>query len=120
MIFNDSDGIYTYTYEAEKKDDCIVCSNVSKTIKFNRNDKLEQLIQFFINDYHMRSPGIVTTTPEGKTKTLYMQTISSIEEMTRPNLKKTLEELGLCDGQSLIVADITTVNSVTFILKYLE
>jgi ubiquitin-activating enzyme E1 C len=120
MIFNDSDGIYTYTYEAEKKEDCIVCSNLSKTIKFKRNAKLEELIQFLINEYQMKSPGIVTTTPEGKTKTLYMQTVSSIEEMTRPNLKKTLEELGLCDGQSLIVADITTVNSLTFILKYLE
>jgi len=120
MIFNDSDGIYTYTYEAEKKDDCIVCSNVPQTIKFQKTVKLQDLINFLIHDYHMRSPGIVTTTAEGKTKTLYMQTVSSIEEMTRPNLKKTLEELELCDGQQLIVADITTVNSLTFILKYIE
>ncbi|CAG2169360.1 unnamed protein product [Oppiella nova] len=118
MIFNDSDGIYTYTYEAEKKEDCIVCSNVPKAIRFKPNDKLEDVIEALINDFHMREPGIVITTPEGKTRTLYMKSVAAIEQMTRPNLKKTLEELSLIDGQQLIVADVTTVNSLTFILKY--
>lgn len=31
MIFSDTDGIYTYTYEAEKKPDCIACSQVSQS-----------------------------------------------------------------------------------------
>ena len=76
------------------------------------------LAKKLINEYKMRSPGVVTTTAEGRTRTLYMQNVSSIEEVTRPNLKKTLEELELCDGQQLVVADVTTVNSLTFILKY--
>lgn len=37
----------------------------------------------------MKSPGI-TTTQNGKNKTLYMQTVKSIEEKTKENLKKTL------------------------------
>ena len=37
----------------------------------------------------MKSPGI-TTMIKGKNKTLYMQTVKSIEEKTRENLKKTL------------------------------
>ncbi|CAG2109271.1 unnamed protein product [Medioppia subpectinata] len=118
MIFNDSEGIYTYTYEAEKKDDCIVCSNVPKVIKFKAEDKLEDVMEYLMNEYQMRAPGIVTTTAEGKTKSLYMKNVASIEQMTRPNLKKTLQELNLVDGQHLIVADVTTVNSLTFILKF--
>ena len=38
----------------------------------------------------MKSPG-VTTSVNGKNKTLYMQTVKSIEERTRANLKKTLK-----------------------------
>lgn len=38
----------------------------------------------------MKSPGI-TTTLNGKQKTLYMPSVPSIEEATRPNLKKTLK-----------------------------
>ena len=118
MIFNDSEGIYTYTYEAEKKDDCIVCSNTTKTIRFQPNDKLEDVFELLLNEYQMKGPGIVTVTPEGKTRTLYMKSVASIEEMTRPNLKKTLKDLDLVDGQQLIVADVTTVNSLTFVLKF--
>lgn len=38
----------------------------------------------------MKSPGL-TTSIDGKNKTLYMQSIQSIEAATRPNLKKTLK-----------------------------
>jgi len=37
----------------------------------------------------MKSPGL-TANVDGKNKTLYMQTIKSIEERTKENLKKTL------------------------------
>jgi len=38
----------------------------------------------------MKGPGVTTTDDHGKNKTLYLPNISSIEERTRPNLKKTL------------------------------
>ena len=41
----------------------------------------------------------------GKNKTLYIQTVTSIEEKTRANLKLTLTELGLEDGFEVVVAD---------------
>lgn len=42
-----------------------------------------------LNFSQMKSPGI-TTTVNGRNKTLYMQTVQSIEERTKGNLKKTL------------------------------
>lgn len=42
----------------------------------------------------MKSPA-VTTMIDGKNKTLYMPSIASIEEATRPNLKKTLKGMKL-------------------------
>ena len=64
----------------------------------------------------MKAPGL-TTVVEGHSKTLYMQNVKSIEERTKPNLKKTLKELGLVDGQELVVADVTTPSSLVFLLQ---
>ena len=59
----------------------------------------------------------MTTSVGGKNKTLYIQTVSSIEERTRPNLKLSLVDLGLQDGSELVVADSTSPASVVFVLK---
>lgn len=55
---------------------------------------------------------------DGKNKTLYISTVKSIEERTRPNLKLTLQELNVQNGQELTVADQTNPNSVTIRIKY--
>ena len=72
------------------------------------------MIDFLVQQasFQMKSPGLTTVTPEGKNKTLYMATVSSIEAMTRPNLKLTLTELGLETGSELVVADATSPNPV--------
>lgn len=123
MVFNDIDGIYTYTYEAEKKDDCLACSQVPQTLEVENPTKykLKDLISLLSESasYQMKSPGL-TTTLGGKNKTLYMSTIASIEERTRENLNKTLIELGLTDGSEIMVADLTSPNTLVFRLKYLK
>lgn len=60
----------------------------------------------------------ITTTVNGKNKTLYMSTVKSIEEKTRANLTMSLGELGLSDGHEILVADETTPLTVSVILKY--
>ena len=49
-----------------------------------------------------------------------MPNVSSIEAATRPNLKKTLRELGLRSGSELVVADSSTPIAVIFKLTLLE
>lgn len=49
-----------------------------------------------------------------------MSSIKSIEERTRDNLKKKVTELGLYNGADILVADVTTPNTVTIKLKFLE
>lgn len=68
-------------------------------------------------DFQMKSPGL-TTTINGKNRTLYIQTVSSIEQKTRENLSKSLIELGLKDGSEVNVADITTPNTIVLKLKF--
>jgi NEDD8-activating enzyme E1 len=121
MVFNDLDGIYTYTYEAEKKSDCLACSQVPRVVNIiNPNTMtLQDLIQLLCEsaEFQMKSPGL-TTFIDGKNKTLYMSAVKSIEERTRSNLTLSLAELGLRDGQELMVADQTTPSTVLLKLKY--
>uniref|UniRef100_A0A3P8WRE5 NEDD8-activating enzyme E1 catalytic subunit n=1 Tax=Cynoglossus semilaevis TaxID=244447 RepID=A0A3P8WRE5_CYNSE len=118
MVFNDVDGLYTYTFEAERKENCSACSLVPQDLQFPPSAKLQEVLKYLTeNTSQMKSPAI-TTTLEGKNKTLYIQSVKSIEERTRPNLCKTLKELGLADGQELAVADVTTPQTVLFKLNF--
>ncbi|XP_020281458.1 NEDD8-activating enzyme E1 catalytic subunit isoform X2 [Pseudomyrmex gracilis] len=120
MVLNNLDGVYTYTYEAEKKDDCLACSQVPREIEIkDLKCKLQDLLDLLSErpDLQMKSPG-VTATIGGKNRTLYMQMVSSIEEKTRENLSKTLIELGLTNGSEINVADVTTPNTITLKLRF--
>ncbi|KAG8321731.1 NEDD8-activating protein uba3 [Homalodisca vitripennis] len=120
MVFNDVDGIYTYTYGAEKKEDCLACSQVPKCLEVSSGEiKLQELIDHLCEDakYQMRSPGI-TAIINGKNRTLYLPHVASIEERTRENLKKSLVELGLKSGSEIMVADQTTPSTIVFNLKF--
>jgi len=118
MNFNDTEGIYTYTFEAEKKDDCAACSQVPQPLPFPEDAQLDDVLTFLKENamFQLKSPGI-TTMLNGKNKTLYMSTVKSIEEATKPNLKKTLAELGLEDGQEIYVADPTSPSALIFRLQ---
>lgn len=119
MVFNDADGIYTFAYEAEKKEDCLACSQNVKDINISGDAKLQEFIDMLVQDpsYQMKNPG-ATTNINGKNKTLYMSMPISIEEATRPNLKKSFRELGLETGYEVVVADATTPIPLTFRLNF--
>lgn len=63
LLFNDVDGIYTYIFEAEKKEDCLNCSNVPRIVEFEDADSvtLEKLIEQLCNsnEFQMKSPGTI-------------------------------------------------------------
>jgi ubiquitin-activating enzyme E1 C len=65
----------------------------------------------------LRNPGL-TTVVDGKNRSLYMPSIPSLEEATKPNLKKKLPELGLQDGHQIVIGDVTSPKPIIAILKY--
>ncbi|KAG8002510.1 NEDD8-activating enzyme E1 catalytic subunit [Nibea albiflora] len=101
------------------QENCSACSQVPQDLQFPPSAKLQEILEYLTENasLQMKSPAI-TTTLEGKNKTLYLQSVKSIEERTRPNLCKTLKELGLSDGQELAVADVTTPQTVLFKLNF--
>lgn len=121
MVFNDVAGIYTYTYEAERKSHCLACgpANQPKYLDIDSLDlKLQDLIELLCNhpSYQMKAPGL-TMIADGQNRTLYMATVRSIEEATRDNLKKTLRDLGVTNETIVNVADITTPSTLEITLR---
>ncbi|XP_038067977.1 NEDD8-activating enzyme E1 catalytic subunit-like [Patiria miniata] len=119
MVFNDTDGLYTYTFEAEKKEDCVACSQVPQVLTLPEDATLQNLIDHLTESasLQMKAPGI-TTIVNGKNKTLYMQNPEAIRVRTKENLPKKLTELGLAEKQELVVADITAPNALIFSLSF--
>uniref|UniRef100_T2M8Z7 NEDD8-activating enzyme E1 catalytic subunit n=1 Tax=Hydra vulgaris TaxID=6087 RepID=T2M8Z7_HYDVU len=107
--FNDGQGVYTYTFEAEKKDDCSACSHKPIPLSVDINTNLQNMITLLKQHprFQLLSPSI-TSWVEGKNKTLYISNIESLEQATRQNLSKTLLELGITYGSELQVTDITS------------
>jgi len=122
LNFNDLDGIYTYTYEAEKSENCLACSNTPQSLPVEdpNTTTLEDVIKLLCDSprFQLKSPALTTVMKDGKRRTLYMSTVKSIEEATRKNLTQSLGELGLQDGQQLTVTDVTSPSALTLQLKY--
>lgn len=121
LLFNDVDGIFTYVFEAEKKENCITCSNVPRPVEFADAGSvtLQDLIDYLCNSpaFQLKEPGI-TANINGQHKTLFMSSVKSIAERTRSNLKMSLAELKIENGQELSVADQTNPSTISIKIKY--
>ncbi|EXJ57115.1 ubiquitin-activating enzyme E1 C [Cladophialophora yegresii CBS 114405] len=103
-------GLYTYTFAAEKKDDCPVCGNLAQTITIDPEWTLEEFLASLAEraEAQLKKPSIRT-----EAKTLYVQAPKSLEEQTRPNLQKKMGEL-VSDGEEVGVSDAALTISFKF------
>jgi ubiquitin-activating enzyme E1 C len=109
MMYSGNEGIYTYTFKHEKKDDCPVCGNVARNLDVDPNWTLQELIESMAvrPDAQLKKPSI-----RSEAKTLFMQSPESLMLKTRLNLKKKIGEL-LENGEEIAVSD-PSLGSVTF------
>lgn len=94
-------GLYTYTFTAEKKEDCPVCGNLAQNMEIDSDVTLEEFITSLAEraEAQLKKPTIRT----GE-KSLYYQAPKALEEQTRPNLSKKMKEL-VSDGEEIAVSD---------------
>lgn len=109
MMYSGNDSIYTYTFKHEQKPDCPVCGNIARDIDVDGEGTLQDFI-----DSLAILPGAQLKKPSVRTedKTLYMQSLASLEKATRHNLEKKLKDL-VSDGQEVGVSD-PTFASISF------
>lgn len=101
MQYTGDAGVYTFTFEHEKKDDCPVCGNLPMELNVDPEQTLEELIESFAArpESQLKKPSLST-----EEKSLYLAAPASLEEQTRPNLKRKLKDL-LSDGDQIAVSD---------------
>ena len=101
MMYAGEEGVYTYTFEAEKKADCPVCGNLARKMDVDPNMTLGDFIESLGEkaESQLKTPSMRT-----EEKTLYQRFPPQLEERTRPNLSLKLKEL-IEDGQEIAVSD---------------
>lgn len=114
-MYSGNDAIYTYTFKHEKKDDCPVCGRNARPLPVDPDATLQSLVDSLAvrPEAQLKKPSI-----RAEGKTLYMQFPEGLEEQTRPNLAKSLVELGLEDGQQVVVTDPAFPLEFNFFLKF--
>ncbi|GJN77760.1 hypothetical protein PLIIFM63780_001253 [Purpureocillium lilacinum] len=115
MMYSGNDSIYTYTFKHEKKDDCPVCGRQARPLDVDPGSTLQDLLDSLAlrPEAQLKKPSI-----RAESKTLYMRFPPSLEEQTRANLDKTITELGLEDGQQVVVTDPAFPLEFNFFLKF--
>ncbi|KAG0035451.1 hypothetical protein BGZ81_007997 [Podila clonocystis] len=103
MMYSGNDGVYTYTFQHQKKDDCPVCGQSTTKLEFRGDKTLDELM-----DYLKEKPDAQLKKPSFSLggKPLYMQAPKQLEEALRPNLSKPLAEL-FSSGDEISVTDST-------------
>lgn len=115
MNFNDVDGVYSFAFAAERKEDCLACGNQIKTVNMKEADLLQTLVDHLklSGEYQMRNPAL-TTVVDGANKTLYIN-LASCMEAVKKNLKLSFRDLGFVNGQLINVTDDTSPLSLIHI-----
>ncbi|KFG87491.1 hypothetical protein MANI_025424 [Metarhizium anisopliae] len=117
MMYSGNDSIYTYTFKHEKKDDCPVCGRKARPLEVDPKVTLRELVDSFATrpEAQLKKPSI-----RAEGRTLYMQFPPGLEKQTRPNLDKTIMDLGLIDGQQVVVTDPAFPLEFNFFFKFKE
>ncbi|KAI9197371.1 uncharacterized protein BJ171DRAFT_520094 [Polychytrium aggregatum] len=102
MLYVGDQGIYTYTFELQRKEECPVCG--SATMVIHDQDRTATLQEFIdslteISSVQLKKPSLRTSS-----KSLFMQSPPALREATLGNLDKILAEL-LLDGDVIYVTD---------------
>ncbi|KAG0643615.1 hypothetical protein HOY80DRAFT_344353 [Tuber brumale] len=90
MMYIGNEGVYTHTFEHEKKDDCPVCGNLATDFTVDPEWTLEEFIDKLKEqpEVQIKKPTLVT-----ERRKLYYQGPPQLNEQTRPNLEKKMKDL---------------------------
>ncbi|KAI6045688.1 hypothetical protein EDC04DRAFT_2634442 [Pisolithus marmoratus] len=109
-----TDGIYSYTFEHEKRKDCPVCGGESLEISISHEATVEQLIEMLTErqTIQIKKPSLATST-----KHIYLQGPPQLEQATRPNLEKKICEV-VEEGEPVVVTASTLPFDLSLVIKY--
>jgi len=109
-----TDGVYSYTFEHEKRKDCPVCGGEAVDMTLKPDTTVEQLVDILVEkqDIQIKKPSLSTGT-----KHIYFQAPPQLEQATRPNLEKKVSEL-VPHGGDVTVTATTLPFNLTLRINY--
>ena len=128
-----TDGVYSSTFEHEKRADCPVCGGESLDITISKEWTVERLIEMLVEKQDMYVLGqhhsrrrltdvirsqIKRPSLSSGLKHIYLQAPPQLEEATRPNLEKKVSEL-VEDGGDISVTAASLPFSLSLRIKYI-
>ncbi|KAK9469505.1 hypothetical protein V1512DRAFT_284566 [Lipomyces arxii] len=114
MMYSGNDSVYTYTFDPEKKEECPVCGNLAT----DYTTDVSWTVQDFMNaltesvQFRIKSPSLRTAE-----KIIYLQAPPQLEEATRPNLVKPLQDF-VSEGEEVSITDPSLPFSVKLRIHY--
>lgn len=114
MMYTGNDSVYTYTFEHEKRPDCPVCGGEARTMEFARDETVQTLIDRLgeMPDLQLKKPSLSLGG-----KPLYYQAPPQLEQATRANLEKKVEEV--CqEGDEITVTDARLPFTLGIVVKF--
>ncbi|KAF8509581.1 hypothetical protein JB92DRAFT_2945814 [Gautieria morchelliformis] len=120
FMFIGTDGVYSYTFQHEKRADCPVCGQETHDMDISKEWTLERLIETLVErqDFQIKKPSLSTPSPIPPAKQqLYWQAPAQLEQETRPNLEKKVVDL-VPDGGEITVTSASLPFSLSLRVKY--
>lgn len=101
MMYAGEEGVYTYTFEAEKKSDCPACGSLPRKMDVDPEITWGEFIDSLGEraEAQLKKPSMRTSA-----KTIYQRFPPQLEEQTRHNLSLKVREL-IEDGEEIAVTD---------------
>jgi len=90
MMYMGNNGLYTYTFEYQKKIDCAACGSQPITISVEPQKKLQEFLDILADNPATR---FKKASIRCSGKNIFMQGPPQLLELTKPNLEKPLNEL---------------------------
>ncbi|KAG7447946.1 uncharacterized protein BT62DRAFT_930046 [Guyanagaster necrorhizus] len=102
-----TEGVYSYTFEHEKRDDCPVCGGESLEMSIGPEITVEELIDMLTEkqDIQIKKPSLSSGSIQ-----IYLQAPPQLEAITRPNLQKKVSELLPTGGEVTVTASTLPFN----------
>ncbi|CAB4384804.1 hypothetical protein RhiirA5_363412 [Rhizophagus irregularis] len=117
MMYTGNEGLYTYTFEHQKKPDCPVCGNERVSMEVSKEITVEDFIEYLQEkqDIQLKKPSLSHANTNEK---IYWQSPPFFEQKTRPNLEKKLIEMVKQDDE-ITVTDTTLPISLQIVISYI-
>ncbi|KAG8798197.1 hypothetical protein FRC19_001775 [Serendipita sp. 401] len=114
MMMIGTEGVYSFTFEHEKKPECPVCGGETVNLEISKDMKVEELIEYLAEkqNIQIKKPSLSTSSAS-----IYMQAPPVLERATRPNLEKKVSEL-VSEGTEISVTASTLPLKLSLRISY--